>query len=94
MKATLLQRGKREMPDGTIVEIVIWQLPEPVPGSNHLYNYRLYYGRDGARLVGFDNERGNGDHSHIDGREKLYDFSDVDTLVRDFFAAIAERNSK
>jgi hypothetical protein len=94
MDATLLQRVKRDTPDGAIVEIVIWRVPETVQGSKHLYKYRLFYGRDGKRLVGFDNERGKGDHCHIDGSERPYEFSDVDTLVRDFFAAIAERNAK
>ena len=93
MDAVLLERTKRTNPDGTIIEVVIWQVPEPVEGSRHLYKYRLYCGRDGERLVGFDNERGKGDHCHIDRIERPYDFSTVQTLVRDFNVAIAERNA-
>ncbi|WP_245409134.1 DUF6516 family protein [Shinella sp. WSJ-2] len=68
MDAVLLERSKTVLPDGSIVEIVLWQVPEPVAGSEHCYKYRLFYGRDGRRIVGFDNERGKGDHCHLDGR--------------------------
>jgi hypothetical protein len=94
MDAVLLERTKRTDPDGTIIEVVVWRVPEPVEGSSHLYKYRLFYGRDGVRLVGFDNERGKGDHCHIDQIERPYHFSTVQALVRDFYAAIAERNAK
>jgi hypothetical protein len=94
MNAVLLERTKRTNPDGTLIEVVVWQAPEPVEGSSHPYKYRLFYGRDGERLVGFDNERGKGDHCHIDRIERPYNFSTVQALVRDFYAAIAERNAK
>ena len=35
-------------------------------------------------LVGYDNERGKGDHKHFGGRETTYRFVDVDTLLADF----------
>lgn len=35
-------------------------------------------------MVGYDNERGKGDHRHIGGRELKYRFTDIDTLVGDF----------
>lgn len=69
-------------------------MPEPVEGSGHHFKYRLFYGRDGERLVGFDNERGKGDHCHINGVERPYNFSTVQALITDFNAAIAERKSK
>lgn len=94
MESVLLERTKRTDPDGSIVEVVIWQVPEPVPGSSHLYKYRLFYGRNGVRLVGFDNERGKGDHCHLEGSERPYSFTTVQALVRDFNAAIAGRKSK
>jgi hypothetical protein len=37
MSAILLARAKEVRDDGTIVEIVIWELPEPVPPSGHTY---------------------------------------------------------
>jgi hypothetical protein len=91
MKARLLQREKRVLPDGSIVEMVIWQLPKPSPGSSHSYKYRLYYGRDGKRIVGFDNERGKGDHRHLDGVERPYVFASVETLVQDFLSEVFRR---
>lgn len=94
MKAALLHREKHVLPDGSIIEMVIWRLPTPIPGSRHPYKYRLYYGRDGARIVGFDNERGKGDHCHLDGVEHPYGFVTVEELMRDFLAAVYERVPK
>lgn len=91
MDAVLLSRLKTVLPDGAIVEIVLWQVPEPVAGSTHRYKYRLFYGRDGRRIVGFDNERGKGDHCHLDGEEQPYAFSTVAALLEDFQAEIAKR---
>jgi hypothetical protein len=31
-----------------------------------------------VRVVGFDNERGKGDHCHIRGVERIYNFSSVE----------------
>ncbi|MFT4163601.1 DUF6516 family protein [Shinella sp.] len=91
MNAVLLSRSKTVLPDGAIVEIVLWQVPEPVAGSTHRYKYRLFYGRDGRRIVGFDNERGKGDHCHLEGEERPYAFSTVAALLEDFQAEIAKR---
>jgi len=78
----------REYWGGRIVEIVVWEVPEPVAGSAHLYKYRLFFGEPGRRLVGFDNERGKGDHRHEGDMEYPYAFTDIPTLLRDFRAAI------
>jgi len=32
--AVLIERSKTVLPDGAIVEIVVWKVPEPVPGSH------------------------------------------------------------
>ena len=84
MKAELVYRTKRVLSDGSIIEMVIWRLPEPVPGSAHGYKYRLYFGKDGLRLVGYDNERGKGDHRHLDQGETAYRFTTPEQLVHDF----------
>jgi hypothetical protein len=94
MQAELLLRSKEILSDGAILEMVIWKLPEPVAGCNHFYKYRLYYGTAGVRIVGFDNERPKGDHCHVDGREKPYQFTDVDQLVDDFLAAVQSRRTQ
>lgn len=43
MKAVLLARTKDVRSDGSIVEVVVWELPEPLAQSAHPYKYRLYY---------------------------------------------------
>ena len=91
MKAKLLLRSKEVLSDGAILEMVIWLLPIPVPGCSHHYKYRLYYGKAGKRLVGYDNERPKGDHCHKDGKELPYHFSNVDKLVDDFLAEVRDR---
>lgn len=88
MKATLIHRFKDIAPDGGIIELVVWRVPEPVIPSGHDFMYRAVYAIDGVRIVGFDNERGKGDHCHIDGVELKYAFTSVERLVADFIAAI------
>jgi hypothetical protein len=46
-------------------EMTIWEVASPVIGSAHKLKYSLFYGVNGKRLVGYDNERGKGDHRHI-----------------------------
>ena len=91
MRAELVHREKRVLPDGSIIEMVIWKVPTPLLGSAHSYKYRLYFGREGKRVVGFDNERGKGDHYHLDGIEKPYVFDSAETLVRDFLSEVYRR---
>ena len=79
---------KAVLPDGGIVEMVIWRVPEPVPPNTHGLKYRLYYGKDGERIVGYDNERGKGDHRHVKGRETAYRFVDAEKLIADFLADV------
>jgi hypothetical protein len=84
MGATLLSRAKEVRDDGSIVEIVIWELPEPLPPSTHRFKYRLYYGAGGVSRVRYDNERGKGDHRHIGDQEYGYRFRTVEQLLADF----------
>jgi Family of unknown function (DUF6516) len=92
MKADLWYRSKTVLSDGSIVEMVIWKLPIAVIGSPHLYKYRLFYGNDRNRIVGYDNERGKGDHKHVDGVEVPYQFTSVERLMEDFLTDV--RNSR
>ncbi len=71
--------------DGAIVEMVIWRVPAPVPPSTHGLNYSLFYGRPGIRAVGYDNERGKGDHRHFQAVETPYAFTSVEQLMADFW---------
>lgn len=92
--AELLLRERLDYDDGTFVEMVIWRVPVPVQGSSHEYKYRLFYGRTGERLVGYDNERSKGDHRHVSGTEELYAFTGVEALVRDFLNDVEAMRSK
>ncbi len=75
--------------DGAIQEIVIWRLPAPLPKGSHGFKYRLFYGYPGRRVVGYDNERGKGDHRHVDRREQRYAFRGWEALISDFLADVA-----
>lgn len=76
--------------DGSILQFVVWELPEPLPGSRHRYKYRFYYGKGGICLVRYDNERGKGDHRHYRTREEQYLFNDLDILLQDFLRDVTE----
>ena len=91
MPAQLITRFKDVTADGGILELVIWKVPEPVPPTEHGYKYRAVYVVNGQRIVGFYNERGKGDHCHLDGKEMPYAFTGVDQLIEDFIAAVAAR---
>ncbi len=81
-------RYKKER-GGRIVEVVVWHLSEPLPGSSHIYKYRLFYGKaDGSCIVRYDNERGKGDHRHTGVREEEYLFTTLRKLIEDFEADI------
>jgi hypothetical protein len=81
--AVLILRTRNPYRDG-VIEIVVWAVPKPVPPSGHGFKYRLVYVRNGLRIVGYDNERGKGDHRHLGGVEKPYRFAGVPKLLKDF----------
>lgn len=74
--------------------MVVWKVPRSVPPSEHGYKYRAVYVKDGVRIVGFDNERGKGDHMHLERRELPYLFISVEALVEDFIAAVQAARSR
>jgi len=90
MRATPVLKIK-EARHGGIVEIVIWRLPGLVPPCTHPYKYRLVFVKSGRRIVGFDNERGKGDHRHLDKMESPYRFVDIQTLLADFWREVDSR---
>ena len=87
-KAERLLYSREDLGDGTVLELRLWRVPEPVPSSEHRFKYALFYGRPGVRLVLFDNERGKGDHKHIREAETSYTFTTPEALVADFLAAV------
>jgi hypothetical protein len=59
-----------------------------VPPSAHDLKYSLFDGRPGVREVGYDNERGKGDHRHFRGVETEYRFVSEEQLMADFWADV------
>ncbi len=84
MSATPIATLKESRDDGSVVEIVVWLVPEVVPPSTHSYKYRLYFGKDGTCRVRYDNERGKGDHKHVGEIEEDYRFQSLEQLLADF----------
>lgn len=84
MPAVLVAQAKEVRDDGSIIEIVVWELSEPLVPSTHRYKYRLYYGVAGIARVRYDNERGKGDHRHIGDHEDDYVFTTIEKLLADF----------
>ena len=84
MRATELIRRRITFSERSFAELVLWQLPAPLPGSAHTYKYRLAYVVSGVCLLRYDNEAGKGDHRHWQGRESRHFFAGVDALLADF----------
>ncbi|QQZ30902.1 hypothetical protein HMY34_07255 [Thiothrix subterranea] len=91
MTATLIHRKRHTFADGKKMEMVIWEVPQPVLGSPHCYKYRLFYGDSRERTVGYDNERPKGDHRHYGDHEEAYQFTNIEQLLQDFYDDIAKR---
>ena len=89
LSATLLLKTRQTYGAG-LVEIVVWRVPKPVPPSGHRFKYRLVYVVDGKRLVGYDNERGKGDHRHLGAKEVSYRFVNVAKLLADFMTDVED----
>jgi len=88
MKAVLIFRQRVDLGDGLMTEIVIWQVPRSLPGSDHTYKYRMALIDAGVCVLRYDNEAGKGDHRHIDDREEPYRFLTIEQLLDDFEASI------
>ncbi len=88
MKAKLLVRQRVIISEHAFAEMVIWDLPEPLEGSEHSFKYRLAFVIDGECVLRYDNEAGKGDHRHLNGRERTYAFVSPRKLASDFFADI------
>lgn len=91
MKATLVIDRKVVFPEGDLLQMVIWRLPETDGERPHGLKYRFYYGlSDGTCLVRYDNERGKGDHRHWGDHEEPYRFVDIETLMADFLSDVTK----
>ena len=84
MKAALLIRETVVYPDSCLAEMVIWRVPSPVPPSRHMFKYSFVYVVCGKRVLGYDNERGKGDHRHEGETEAPFRFVSIEALLERF----------
>lgn len=94
MKASLLLKRRVVIAEDAFVELLVWQLPQPLSPSAHDLKYRLAYVVEGECVVLYDNERGKGDHRHFGSEERPYKFASPDRLLVDFQSDIARWNSE
>ncbi len=92
MSAVLIIRRRVVLAANAFVEVVIWRLKQPLPPSGHVFKYRLAYVVNGACVLRYDNERGKGDHRHVDTQEFDYIFTDPELLMQDFYADVERWN--
>ncbi len=86
MKAKLIEKSRMVLNETTFFEVVLWHLPTPVPGSAHPFKYRLALIVNGECVLRYDNERGKGDHRHIEGKEETIEFKSLEVLFEAFQA--------
>lgn len=88
MKAVVLIDERHVLGEDTFVEIVVWQVPQPVRRSTHQWKYRLALVVAGECVLRYDNEAGKGDHRHVGGKEAPYAFQDYERLLADFWSDV------
>jgi hypothetical protein len=69
MKATRIRHDRFNDAVGNLVEMKIWSVAV-TKHTPYGVKYSLVYIVDGERVIGYDNERGKGDHKHIDSEEE------------------------
>ncbi len=85
MKAEPLLIERHQLGPESFVELRIWRVPKPVPGSGHDLKYALAYLVSGVCVLRYDNEAGKGDHRHIGATETAYVFTTPVALLADFW---------
>lgn len=86
----LVFEEKFHLDETGFVEMAAWLVPHPLSGSRHRFKYRLAYVEKDVCVIRYDNEAGKGDHRHIGRRETDYTFTDLDTLLVDFWSDVDE----
>jgi hypothetical protein len=82
-KVTLIHARSTEV---AVAELKVWNVPHSAHYPEGLkYSLFLVAKQSGRVIVGFDNHKPKGPHLHHEGKELLYAFSNVDTLVEDFW---------
>lgn len=91
MRAEPLIEERHVLAEDAFVEIVVWRLPRPAPGSTHRFKYRLALVEQGLCVLRYDNEAGKGDHRHVGDVEERYRFTTPERLLDDFWADVDAR---
>lgn len=89
MPAELIQKERFDLADDRFIDLAVWKLPAPLPGSAHPYKYRLALVVKDICVLRYDNEAGKGDHKHLGSREIPYQFTDLKRLTQDFWADVS-----
>lgn len=84
----MLMDERHVIAEDAFVEIVIWELPQPVRRSSHRVKYRLALVEAGACVLRYDNEARKGDHRHIGEVETPYRFTGTEQLLADFWSDV------
>lgn len=80
-----LLRTKRYLSETVFIDLKVWQVPQNVPGSQHIFKYSLSLVSNDVCVLRYDNEAGKGDHKHIGSTELPYVFEGLDALQADFW---------
>lgn len=88
MKAEALLYERHQLAADAFVELRVWRVPQPVPGSNHDLKYALAYVVAGTCVLRYDNEAGKGDHRHLGMNEAAYSFATPAKLLTDFWNGV------
>ena len=85
MAAERLLAERHQLGPDNFVELRIWRVPAPVPGSRHDFKYALAYVVAGICMLRYDNEAGKGDHRHIGATEAPYRFTTPAAMLDNFW---------
>ncbi|MDY6904540.1 MAG: DUF6516 family protein [Thermodesulfobacteriota bacterium] len=84
MKAVKLIQTRIVYPESAFAEFVLWRLPKQSSGVFHEFKYRLAYMVSSKCVLRYDDETSKGDHRHLDGKERPYQFTTPEQLIVDF----------
>ena len=93
MRGRKIFHQKKRHPNGSIVEMKIWQV-KPDRHRPHGLKYSLAYIEKGKRVIGYDNAERKGDHRHYGQKTEGYKFNDVDRLMDDFLKDVSDWRKK
>lgn len=85
MKAKLIIDTRQVVSENAFVELLVWEVPNPVRASLHYFKYGLAFVVEGHCVLRYDNEAGKGDHKHIGETEVPYTFVSPQQLLTDFW---------